>query len=256
MKVWMYWSVFIILLLTALICLFSLLLYFARNVMEKEEYAMMAHSIDQQVLESAQIPQTDSIEDPRLAIYGELSKRNADIVGWIRIEGTTIDYPVMQTPEDPNYYLRHDFDKEYSNLGTPYIQADCDLETSDNLILHGHHMLTGGMFSDLELYKEKSFWEKHPIIQFDTLAESADYEIFAVIKTTVYKENSFRYYEYIDFSKERIEDYVKACQDLALYETNIRPQHGDKLITLSTCEYSHENGRLLVVARKKTGGSK
>ena len=73
----------------------------------------------------------------------------------IRIEGTTIDYPVMQTPDDFNFYLRRNFDKEYSNLGTPYIQENCDLKTSDNLILYGHHMLDGGMFSDLDLYKKK-----------------------------------------------------------------------------------------------------
>lgn len=100
-------------------------------------------------------------ENSLLAVYRALAEQNADMVGWIRIEGTTIDYPVMQTPDDFNFYLRRNFDKEYSNLGTPYIQENCDLKTSDNLILYGHHMLDGGMFSDLDLYKKKSFWEKH-----------------------------------------------------------------------------------------------
>ena len=113
-------------------------------------------------------------ENSLLAVYRALAEQNADMVGWIRIEGTTIDYPVMQTPDDFNFYLRRNFDKEYSNLGTPYIQENCDLKTSDNLILYGHHMLDGGMFSDLDLYKKKSFWEKHKTIRFDTLDEIAE----------------------------------------------------------------------------------
>ena len=113
-------------------------------------------------------------ENSLLAVYRALAEQNADMVGWIRIEGTTIDYPVMQTPDDFNFYLRRNFDKEYSNLGTPYIQENCDLKTSNNLILYGHHMLDGGMFSDLDLYKKKSFWEKHKTIRFDTLDEIAE----------------------------------------------------------------------------------
>lgn len=256
MKTWMYWGIFSVLLLAAFLCLLFLLLYFTQIVMEKEEYTTMAYVIDKQLVENMSAPDTEVTEDPRLTIYRELSERNPDIVGWIRIEGTTIDYPVMQTPDNPNYYLHRNFDKEYSHLGTPYIQADCDLETSDNLILHGHHMLTGGMFSDLELYKDKSFWKEHPIIQFDTLTECAEYEIFAVIQTVVTTESGFQCYQFTVGNRENYEAHVEFCKELALYETGIDPQYGERLITLSTCEYSHENGRLLVVARKKTGGSK
>ena len=138
----------------------------------------------------------------------------------------------------------------YSNLGTPYIQENCDLKTSDNLILYGHHMLDGGMFSDLDLYKKKSFWEKHKTIRFDTLDEIAEYEILAVIVTTAYRPDSFRYYEYTGGSQEQFEKYVSDCKRLSLYDTGVNAEYGDKLITLSTCEYSQNDGRLLVVAKK------
>lgn len=130
------------------------------------------------------------------------------------------------------------------------IQENCDLKTSDNLILYGHHMLDGGMFSDLDLYKKKSFWEKHKTIRFDTLDEIAEYEILAVIVTTAYRPDSFRYYEYTGGSQEQFEKYVSDCKRLSLYDTGVNAEYGDKLITLSTCEYSQNDGRLLVVAKK------
>lgn len=130
-------------------------------------------------------------ENSLLAVYRALARTERRHGRVDTVEGTTIDYPVMQTPDDFNFYLRRNFDKEYSNLGTPYIQENCDLKTSDNLILYGHHMLDGGMFSDLDLYKKKSFWEKHKTIRFDTLDEIAEYEILAVIVTTAYRRTVF-----------------------------------------------------------------
>lgn len=115
---------------------------------------------------------------------------------------------------------------------------------------NGHHMLDGGMFSDLDLYKKKSFWEKHKTIRFDTLDEIAEYEILAVIVTTAYRPDSFRYYEYTGGSQEQFEKYVSDCKRLSLYDTGVNAEYGDKLITLSTCEYSQNDGRLLVVAKK------
>lgn len=139
---------------------------------------------------------------------------------------------------------------EWNRTSIQYIQENCDLKTSDNLILYGHHMLDGGMFSDLDLYKKKSFWEKHKTIRFDTLDEIAEYEILAVIVTTAYRPDSFRYYEYTGGSQEQFEKYVSDCKRLSLYDTGVNAEYGDKLITLSTCEYSQNDGRLLVVAKK------
>ena len=173
-----------------------------------------------------------------------------DMVGWISIDGTTINYPVMQTKDNPNYYLKRNFEKEYSDLGTPYIQEDCDLLSSDNLIIYGHHISGNRMFGALEDYKSKSFYEEHKTIHFDTLTQQGEYEIVAVFKTVAYSSEGFRYYDFVHAeSEEEFNAYVETCRGLALYDTGVTAEYGDKLITLSTCEYSAANGRLVVVAK-------
>lgn len=173
------------------------------------------------------------------------------MVGWLSIAGTTLNYPVMQTPNEPNYYLKRNFDKEYSDLGTPYIQENCDLASSDNLVIYGHHINGGKMFGALEDYKSQSFYEEHKTIQFDTLTERGEYEIVAVFKTVAYSSQGFRYYDFVNAKNEEdFNAYIEKCKELALYETGVNAEYGDRLITLSTCEYSAQNGRLVVVAKK------
>ena len=186
-----------------------------------------------------------------LAKYKELFLQNEDMVGWISIAGTTINYPVMQTKNNPNFYLKHNFEKEYSDLGVPYVQENCDLSTSDNLIIYGHHIKGQKMFGALEDFKSQSFYEEHRTIQFDTLTEQAEYEIVAVFKTVAYSSAGFRYYDFVDAeSEEDFNAYIAKCRELALYDTGVTAEYGDRLITLSTCEYSAQNGRLVVVAKK------
>ena len=186
-----------------------------------------------------------------LAKYKELYLQNEDMAGWIAIDGTTINYPVMQSRNNPNFYLKHNFEKQYSDLGVPYIQEDCDILTSDNLIIYGHHIKGGRMFGALEDYKSKGFYEKQKTIQFDTLTEQAEYEIIAVFKTVAYSSQGYRYYDFVNAeNKKEFDAYVGKCKELALYDTGVTAEYGDKLITLSTCEYSAQNGRLVVVAKK------
>ena len=179
---------------------------------------------------------------------------NSDMIGWIQIEGTSIDYPVMQTPADPNYYLKHDFEKNYTDYGCPFMQADCDaLAPSDNLIIYGHNMKDGSMFADLAKYGSKDFWQSHKTVWFDTELGSSAYEIFAVIHTTVQADDAdaFPFYRFVDAaSPEEFADYVSACKAQALYDTGISAQYGDKLLTLSTCDNITDNGRLLVIAKQ------
>ena len=185
-----------------------------------------------------------------LAKYQKLYLQNEDMVGWISIAGTTINYPVMQSRNNPNFYLKHNFEKEYSDLGTPYVQENCDIAESDNLVIYGHHIKGGKMFGALEDYKSKSFYEEHKNIQFDTLTEQAEYEIVAVFKTVAYSSEGFRYYDFVDAENEEdFNSYVGKCKELALYDTGVTAEYGDRLITLSTCEYSARNGRLVVVAK-------
>lgn len=187
-----------------------------------------------------------------LDCYQELFRQNHDLAGWISIEGTNINYPVMYTPDKPDFYLKHSFEKEYSDYGVPYIAGDCDpVKPSDNLIIYGHHIKGGKMFGALMDYTEKSFYEKHKTIRFDTLTEVAEYEVIAVFKTTVYGKSGFKYYSFVNAETEGDFDaYIKGCKELAFYDTGVSAEYGDKLITLSTCEYSAQNGRLVVVAKK------
>lgn len=183
--------------------------------------------------------------------YQELHNQNPDMVGWIQIEGSKINYPVMQTTEDnANYYLYKDFDKEQSVRGSIYAAEICDVfEPSDNITLFGHNMKDGSMFAYLGNYYQKSAWENNPMIFFDTLTESHVYKIFAVFKTSGTDNVGFAYHQMADAKDEaEFNKFVATCKELAFYDTGITPVYGDKLLCLSTCEYTIDNGRFVVAA--------
>ena len=190
-----------------------------------------------------------------LVRYSKLKEENPDFAGWISIPDTTIDYPVMYVPDDNDTYLYANFKKEWDGGGTPFIEGACSLSPiSDNLIIYGHHMNDNSMFQPLMHYKDKDFYKKHKTIQFDTVSERGTYEVVAVIVTRALYigEEGFRYYGHLDFhSEEDFDYYWNNIQTMSLYETDLEPVYGDKLITLSTCEYSQDNGRLAVIAVKK-----
>ena len=183
--------------------------------------------------------------------YAVVYEQNSDFVGWISIERTNIDYPVMQTIDNPNYYLKHSFEKQYSDYGVPYVQENCDLALSDNCVIYGHHMNNGTMFADLCKYESEDFYQEHKVLRFDTLSGFGEYEIMAVFKTVAYSEQGFKYYHFTSAESEAdFDDYIAQCKALSLYDTGVTAEYGDKLITLSTCEYSRKNGRMVVVAKR------
>lgn len=180
----------------------------------------------------------------------ELYTKNNDFVGMIKIPNTNINYPVMQSKNNTNYYLHRNFNKEYSRYGTPYIQENCELNESDNTIIYGHNMKTKQMFHDLTLYSIKSFYESHKYIYITTKDKQYSYEIIATIKT-VADSNSFNYSDFVNASDEtEFKNFVDKCKELSLYNIDCFAEYGDKLITLSTCEYSKDNGRFVVVAKR------
>lgn len=182
--------------------------------------------------------------------YAAVYEQNPDFVGWISIDGTNINYPVMQTPSDPDFYLKHAFDKSYSDYGVPYVQENCDLEQSDNVVIYGHHMKNGSMFSDLRKYESEDFYQEHKTVHFDTLADFGEYEIVAAFKTVAYSQEGFKYYHFVNAEDEAaFDEFIAECKSLALYDTGVSAEYGDKLITLSTCEYSRTNGRMVIVAK-------
>ena len=189
-------------------------------------------------------------EDKELQAIYEL---NNDLIGWITIEGTNIDYPVMETPNDSDYYLHTSFYHEYSDEGCLYVRAACDvLSPSDNVTIYGHNMLNGSMFRHLHKYKEKSFYESHKYVRFDTLYARHTYEIIAVFQTSGTYGKGFAYHLFDD-AKDAAEfdEFVAQCKALGLYDIDTTAQFGDKLITLSTCDKTAlEDGRLVVVAKR------
>ena len=182
-----------------------------------------------------------------------LHEQNPDIVGWIKIDDTRVDYPVMWTPDDPEFYLRRNFQKEDSVAGTPFLDAASTMPGSSNWLIYGHNMKNGTMFHDTLKYEDKAFYDGHKTIHFDTLEGEGLYEIVVVCYTQIYEENAqvFKYYQYASIVDEASFDaYVQGVKALSIYDTGVTPVWGDQLITLSTCEYSVEDGRFIIVARK------
>lgn len=196
------------------------------------------------------------IEEPEQTIlknYEELSTLNKDMIGWLKIEGTNIDYPVMYTGDD--FYLTHDFEHAISKSGLPYIDRRCAVGPfGTNTIIYAHNMKNGTMFSELLNFMEPDYYTNHRIIRFDTLYETQEYEIFAVFESEVYKTNDtiFKHYNFLDAeSVASFDEYVASIGEMTLYETGISPKYGDEFITLMTCSYHKENGRFVVVATKR-----
>lgn len=187
-----------------------------------------------------------------LSQYQALYELNNDMVGWLQIPGTVINYPVVQSPYEANFYLRRNFYKNKATCGTLYVREACDVnKPSDNLTIYGHNMRNGTMFADLHKYEDKDFWEKNRYIYFDTLTEYHTYEIFAVFISTADLSVGFSYHIFDDaYDAADFDKFVSTCKSLDLYETGITPQYGEKLITLSTCDKSIDQGRLVVVARR------
>lgn len=185
--------------------------------------------------------------------YASIYEQNNHLVGWISIEDTKINYPVMQTPDSVDYYLYRNFQQKKSSRGCLYVRESCDVNApSDNVTIYGHNMKDGSMFGNLERYKKQSYWEQHRYIQFDTIYEHHTYEIFAVFKTTASIDEGFPYHRFADAADAaEFDAFVATCRELAFYDTGIVPEYGDKLICLSTCEYSQSNGRFVVVAVRK-----
>lgn len=184
--------------------------------------------------------------------YARIYEMNNDLVGWISIDGTAIDYPVLQTPDQKDYYLKRDFEGKSSDYGAIYVQENCDVfAPSDNVVIYGHRMNDGSMFADLHEYKDKSFYTEHPYIQFDTLQERHTYQIMSVFLISSVADNPFQYHLFVDAQSQlEFDEFILNCNTYELYDTGVTAQYGDELITLSTCEYSNLNGRLVVVAKR------
>lgn len=185
--------------------------------------------------------------------YQTLYNKNKSLIGWLKIDDTIIDYPVMQTSNN-EYYLDHNYNQEYDKNGSIFLDKDCSIyPRSTNLIVYGHHMKSGKMFGQLQQYAKESYGKKHGVIQFDSIYEKGTYQVMYVFRSQVYNEDDFvfKYYQFIDAnSKEEFDSYMKEMAAISLYDTEVTADYGDSLLTLSTCDHSQEDGRFVVVAKK------
>ncbi len=195
-------------------------------------------------------------EDVELSVlpeYQTLYNKNKSLIGWLKIDGTNIDYPVMQTVNN-EYYLDHNYDQEYDKNGSLFLDKDCDVvHRNTNLIIYGHHMKSGKMFGNLNLYSSEDYGKKHATIQFDTIYEKGTYEVMYVFRSRIYNEDEivFKYYQFLDAdSAKEFESDMQEMAALSLYDTGVTASYGDELLTLSTCDNSEQDGRFVVVAKR------
>ena len=205
---------------------------------------------------SVTIHYSEEEEDIELTVleeYEALYNKNKRLIGWLEIDGTNIDYPVMQTTNN-EYYLDHNYNQEYDKNGSLFLDAECDVvRRNTNLIIYGHHMKSGKMFGDLNKYSSESYCKEHSIIRFDTIYEKGTYEVMYVFRSRIYNEDEivFKYYQFFDASSEReFNSNMNEMAAIALYDTGVTASYGDELLTLSTCDYSEADGRFVVVAKR------
>ena len=228
---------------------------FVQNNLENE-----TENVEADLEENKDTTATENIEEKtqeteRMLQVKQLQEQNADIVGWLEIENTNVNYPVLQGT-DNSYYMTHNYKKENSKNGAIFLDANYNWNIpSNNLLIYGHNLGNGMMFQELLKYEKKSFYGQHPVIRFTTAEEDAQYEIISVFKSRVYyksEKNVFRYYHFINNESEKeYNQFVKNAKNASLYPIDATASYGDQLITLSTCSYYVEDGRFAVVGRKK-----
>ena len=261
MKKWIIRGLLLLFAVTFLVSGGLLLNYYLQDAKREADFDELSKMVDSVRLEpqfDVKQPEYEQVTDaqtgePRqiLREYAQVYQLNSDMVGWIAIPGTKVDYPVMYCPEKKDYYLKRDFYKKSSAAGSIYVREECDVfAPSDNITIYGHRMNSGAMFGDLMEYKAQSFWEDHRYIYFDTLYQRNAYEIFAVFKISAGANNGFQYHTFVDMTEEAFSEFVTQCKTRSLYDTGITPQYGEHLITLSTCEKGSSNSRFVVVAKE------
>ena len=192
--------------------------------------------------------------------WDDLLKVNKEIVGWIQINGTKIDYPVLWHKGDDitgQYYLNHNYKRDYDSYGCIFLDYRCTSGmNSKNIVLHGHHMNDGSMFAGLMDYGgtegNLDFYKKHPTIKFDTPQGDGVYKIISVYKTnTLSAHGEFFKYMVGDFQNDKdFMNYVYNTRIRSLINCPVDVNEDDELLTLSTCSYEYTNFRTVVVARR------
>lgn len=240
--------------LILLLALIGCIIYYAINVskiknIQNENKGLLNVEINKESLRDGKNQVTE-----RMLQVQKLNKEYPELKAWIEIEDTVINYPIMQR-NDNSFYINHDYKKEYSKWGALFLDKDFDWSIpSSNLLIYGHNFSDGLMFADLLKYRDEEFYNNHKKIRFTTIEEDVEYDILAIFNSRVYyksEQNVFRYYFFVDAeTEEEFDEYVNNAKKASIYKNDIEAEYGDQLLTLSTCDYSQEDGRFVVVARK------
>lgn len=232
-----------------------LIFYFALYGKNDAEYKELA-SLKQETTTKNEVSINYTEQEdmpPILKKYETLYQKNQKLIGWLTVDGTTIDYPVMQTSNN-DYYLEHNYNQEYDKNGSIFLDYTCNAAfPNDNMIIYGHNMKSGKMFGSLKKYASEDFYRQHPQIHFDTIYDEGIYDVMYVFRSRIYSEEEivFKYYQFIDAtSEDEFYSNMEEMASMSLYRTGITANYGDRLITLSTCDSSETNGRFVVVAKK------
>ncbi len=249
----------VVLALIAVSCIGYFAIFYFNDDRGEKRYRELAELKGSEALDNGQIEYVATITDDGIVVpdvlpeYKTLYNSNKNLIGWIKIDDTIIDYPVMQCG-DNEFYLTHNFDSEEDVAGTLFLDCNCDvLRGSDNYIIYGHHLQSGRMFSSIGEYESESYYESHKYIQFDTIYERQLYQVMYAFRSRVYTEDevTFKYYQFIDAnSEEEFNSYMAEMEAESFYDTGVRAFYGDQLLTLSTCDYQEQNGRFVVVAKR------
>ena len=183
---------------------------------------------------------------------------NEDMIAWLQIPDTIIDYPVMWTPRDENYYIKRGFDGLRNQNGCLILDTDSCLDPlTTNQIIHGHNMRSGAMFGTLDRYKDEAFFLEHKSIILYTKQCQRNYEVIAVFRSQVFKKTDtvFKFYKFFQAdTEEEFNDFYDNIKAMSLYDTGVTAEFGDCFLTLSTCSYHVDNGRFVVVAKEVENG--
>lgn len=234
--------------IVCLICLLSVI-YTTGSRQEKEKF----QGLQKKTREPNEVTQ-DFVTDTPTENFEELQQLNHDMVGWLTVPGTKIDYPVMQRTEDENYYLHRDIYGNKDENGSLILSNGCNITSKDsNWIIHGHNMSSGDMFGSLEEYRNPDYREEHALIFLQTEEEVRTFMVVGAFESQVYYENDdvFKFYQCYEIgSKEEFEYFYENIKELFLYDSGIAAVYGDRFLLLSTCSYHTENGRFVVVAKQ------
>jgi len=196
-------------------------------------------------------------EDKILPELKAIYKLNKDLRGWLVIDGTPVDYPVVQKKRDNEYYLHRDFYGKDNDNGQLILDSICDPYTpSYNLVISGHHMRNGSMFGSLDVYKQQSYWENHKYVTFDTLMRRGTYVIIAAFYSADYDEDEkgFRYNVELVYKRD-VDQWLGEVEENNIYDNELDAEFGDEFLTLTTCDHTRRNdGRFVLICRRLREG--